>query len=109
MQQNFEWNCLMWALYRRNLEIAEWILDSNLGFEMWHLSTLNESILDMIDKRVNHTYKIKDTNPKKTKKFYSKLRIKLHSMFYPVILSSDCVRNLRIPLHIVNLLLTYVY
>ena len=95
---NFNWNCLMWAVFRRNYKIAQQLINCDLDINYWHKNSENEYILDMCNQ-----YKASRS---------LKLEIWLTMMkkyFRPAICASNIIKQLDVPRDIVDVVCRMLY
>ena len=93
---NFDWNVLMWAVYRRNVKIVQMLLASHLPINFWHATSENEFVLDMCSRSDR----------------LLRLEIWLTMMkryFKPAISNAQIVNNLNVPDVIVDVLCSMLY
>ena len=97
--QNFNWNCLMWCVYRKNEEILSILLkyDNKLRFDYFHEDLYGKNSLEMCSEK------------KLNKKVEVKLRSKYHAVLFPKLLQSELIISLKIPIAVLGVLLVFTY
>jgi len=97
--QNFNWNCLMWCVYRKNETILNLLLsyDQKYCFNYFHEDLYGKNSLEMcVEKKLS-------------KKSQQKLRKKYHSILFPKLIESELVVTLKIPVVVIGVLLVFTY
>eukprot|EP01083_Nonionella_stella_P316258 1145815_1 len=97
--QNFNWNCLMWAIYRKNETILNLLLahDKKYQIDYLHKNLYGKNSLEMsTEKRLN-------------KKVIQRLRAKYHQLLFPKLIESELIVTLKIPAVVVGILLVFTY
>ena len=98
-KQNFDWTCLMWAVYRKNREIINMLLrhDRALELEYFHRDLYDTNALDMA--------RTANLNAKSIRK----IREKYFGRLFPLLVSSPLIRGLRVPMVAIAILMVYTY
>eukprot|EP01084_Bolivina_argentea_P024546 45739_1 len=97
--QSFNWNCLMWSIYRKNQKILTLLLNYDRKYQMdyFHQDLYGKNSLEMcIDKKLS-------------KKIQQKLRAKYHSVLFKQLLESQLITKLKIPVVVLGVLLVFTY
>merc|ERR1712228_220836 len=95
--QNYNWNCLMWCIYRKNEEIMSMILsrDKTNKLEYFHASMFEKNSLDMcVEKNIS-------------KHLQKKLRAKFHGVLFPKLIRSPLIRSLHVPIAVCGAILVF--
>lgn len=98
-KQNFNWNCLMWCIYRKNEEILTILLnyDKNLRFNYFHEDLYGKNSLEQcVEKKLK-------------KKVTAKLRSKYHAILFPQLVQSELIVSLSVPVVVLSVLLVFTY
>mmetsp|Transcript_37478 Transcript_37478/g.33124 ORF Transcript_37478/g.33124 Transcript_37478/m.33124 type:complete len:368 (+) Transcript_37478:215-1318(+) len=98
-KQNFNWNCLMWCVYRKNESTLNILLDydTKLRFNYFHEDLYGKnSIEQCVEKKLN-------------KKVTAKLRAKYHAILFPELVQSELIVSLGVPLVVMSVLLVFTY
>jgi len=110
-KQNYGWNCLHWAIYRNNEEIAKKLINSNLPINYWHLSSFGDSILDIGNRKLQAS-KVRGSGTS-LKGLSETLRNLLMNKFNEILSQAfyecDEIIKLNIPTSVIKLLITFAY
>ena len=98
-KQNFDWNCLMWSVYRKNEKIIKMLLrhDRTCDLDYFHMDLYDTNALDMA-----RTANLKAKSIKR-------VRGKFYSLLFPVLVHSELIVDLRVPMVVLGILMVYTY
>merc|ERR1719244_2593359 len=98
-KQNFDWNCLMWSIYRKNEKILKMLIrhDARSRLNYFHFDLYDTNALDMA------------RNAHLSAKSIRRLKGKFYDSLFPVLVHSEVIVNLRVPMVVLGVLMVYTY